>query len=62
MPFSDILVGKAFTLRFDNGGPVRDYRCKEMYKLQFRDQKDNVWHDVHYRAYEGDDNLAGSAT
>ena len=46
LPFSDILVGKAFTLRFDNGGPVRDYRCKEMYKLQFRDQKDNVWHDV----------------
>jgi hypothetical protein len=58
LPFSDILVGKEFTLRFDNGGPVRDYRIKEMYKLQFRDQKDNVWHDVDYRAYEGDDNLA----
>jgi hypothetical protein len=58
LPFSDILVGKEFTLRFDNGGPVRDYRIKEMYKLQFRDQKDSVWHDVDYRAYEGDDNLA----
>jgi hypothetical protein len=58
LPFSDILVGKAFTLRFDNGGPVRDYRIKEMNTLQFRDKKDNVWRDVDYRAYEGDDNLA----
>ena len=58
MPFSDILVGKTFTLRFDHGGPVRDYRVKEMFKLQFRDHKDNVWRDADYRAYEGDDNLA----
>jgi hypothetical protein len=58
LPFSDILVGKEFTLRFDNGGPVRGYRIKEMFKLQYRDQKDNVWHDADYRAYEGDDNLA----
>jgi hypothetical protein len=58
LPFSDILVGKEFTLRLDNGGPVRDYRIKEMFKLQYRDQKDNVWHDADYRAYEGDDNLA----
>jgi hypothetical protein len=58
LPFSDILVGKEFTLRFDNGGPVRDYRIKEMFKLQYRDHKDNVWHDADYRAYEGDDNLA----
>jgi len=58
LPFSDILVGKEFTLRFDNGGPVRDYRIKEMFKLQYRDHSDNVWHDADYRAYEGDDNLA----
>jgi hypothetical protein len=58
LPFSDILVGKEFTLRIDNGGPVRDYRIKEMFKLQYRDQNDNVWHDADYRAYEGDDNLA----
>jgi hypothetical protein len=58
MPFSDILVGKTFTLRFDHGGPVRDYRITEQFKLQFRDQKDNVWRDADYRAYEGDDNLA----
>jgi len=58
LPFSDILVGKEFTLRFDNGGPVRDYRIKEMFKLQYRDHSDNAWHDADYRAYEGDDNLA----
>jgi MoaF C-terminal domain/MoaF N-terminal domain len=58
LPFSGILVGKEFTLRFDNGGPVRDYRIKEMFKLQYRDHSDNVWHDTDYRAYEGDDNLA----
>jgi hypothetical protein len=58
LPFSDILVGREFTVRFDNGGPVRDYRIKEMNRLQFRDRKDNLWREVEYRAYEGDDNLA----
>jgi hypothetical protein len=58
LPFSDILVGKTFTLRFDNGGPVRDYKIADKFKLQYREQRDNVWHDADYRAYEGDDNLA----
>ncbi|TAJ95170.1 MAG: hypothetical protein EPO31_01990 [Gammaproteobacteria bacterium] len=58
MPFSDILVGKEFTLRFDHGGPVRDYQIAEKFKLKFRDRADNVWHEVDYRAYEGDANLA----
>ncbi len=58
LPFSDILVGKTFTLRFDNGGPVRDYRISDKFKLEFRDQRDNVWKQADYRAYEGDSNLA----
>jgi hypothetical protein len=58
LPFSDILVGREFTTRFDNGGPVRDYRVKDINTLQFRDRRENVWRDVEYRAYEGDDNLA----
>ncbi|MDX1563187.1 MAG: MoaF N-terminal domain-containing protein, partial [Gammaproteobacteria bacterium] len=58
MPFSDILVGKEFTIRLDHGGPVRDYRFRDMYMLQYRDHSDNVWRDADYRAYEGDDNLA----
>jgi hypothetical protein len=58
MPFSDILVGKTFTLRFDHGGPVRDYKITEKFKLQYRDHSDKVWREAAYRAYEGDDNLA----
>jgi hypothetical protein len=58
LPFSDILVGKEFTLRYDNGGPVREYKVGDKNKLQYRDQKENVWHEAEYRAYEGDDNLA----
>jgi hypothetical protein len=58
MPFSDILVGKTFTLRYDNGGPVRDYRIREKFRLEFRDQKDKVWRTAEYRCYEGDSNLA----
>ncbi len=34
MPFSDILVGKSFTVRLDHGGPVRDYRVTDKFKLQ----------------------------
>jgi hypothetical protein len=62
MPFSDILVGKTFTLRFDHGGPVREYRVKEKFKLEFRDLKDTTWHTADYRCYEGDSNLASSVT
>jgi hypothetical protein len=58
MPYSDILVGKEFTLRFDHGGPVRDYRFDDMYTLRYRDHADGVWHEATYRGYEGDDNLA----
>lgn len=58
MPFSEILVGKTFTLRFDHGGPVRDYKITEKFKLQYRDHSDNVWREADYRAYEGDTNLA----
>jgi hypothetical protein len=58
MPFSDILVGKEFTLRFDHAGPVRDYRINDKFKLQYRDHSENVWREADYRGYEGDDNLA----
>jgi hypothetical protein len=57
LPFSDILVGKTFTVRLDDG-PVRDYRVSDKFRLQFRDRRDNVWHEVEYRCYEGDTNLA----
>jgi hypothetical protein len=58
MPFSDILVGKEFTLRYDNGGPVRHYRFPEKYKLQYREHGESKWKEEPYRAYEADENLA----
>lgn len=58
MPFSDILVGKTFTVRLDHGGPVRDYRVTDKFRLQYRDHRENIWREVDYRAYEGDTNLA----
>lgn len=58
MPFSDILVGREFTVRLDHGGPVRDYRFSDMYTLEYRDHSENVWREAAYRGYEGADNLA----
>ena len=58
MQFSDILVGKEFTLRYDHGGPVRHYRIPEKYKLQYKEHGDSKWHEEPYRAYEADDKLA----
>ncbi len=58
LPFSDILVGKEFTLRYDKRRSGPDYKFKDMTTMQYRDHKDNKWVDAEYRAYEGDDNLA----
>jgi len=58
MPFSDILTGKKITLRYDNNGPVRHYEFSEKYKLKYKEEGENKWHEEPYRAYEGDDNLA----
>lgn len=58
MPFSDILVGKEFTLRYDRGGPVIHYKIGEKFKLKYREDKESTWHEVEYRAYEADDDLA----
>jgi hypothetical protein len=58
MPFSDILVGKEFTLRYDNGGPVWHYKFTEKFKLKYREDKETQWHEVDYRAYEADEKLA----
>jgi hypothetical protein len=58
MPYSDILVGKKFTLRYDHGGPVRQYEFPEIYTLRYKEEGEDKWHEEPYRAYEGDDNLA----
>jgi hypothetical protein len=57
MPFTDMLVGKEFILRYDNGGPVRHYKITEKYKLKYMEEGENKWHEEPYRAYEGDEKL-----
>lgn len=57
-PFSDILVGKEFTLRYDNGGPVWQYKFTEKFKLKYKEEKETQWHEADYRGYEADEKLA----
>ena len=57
MPFSDILEGKEFTLRYDRGGPVIHYKVEGKFKLKYREDKENTFHEVEYRAYEADHDL-----
>ncbi len=57
MPFTDLLVGKEFTLRYDKGGPVRHYRITEKYTLNYREDGESQWHEENYRAYEADEKL-----
>ncbi len=57
MPFTDMLVGKEFILRYDNGGPVRHYKITEKYKLKYMEEGESKWREEPYRAYEGDEKL-----
>jgi hypothetical protein len=56
-PFTDMLVGKEFTLRYDNGGPVWQYKFTEKFKLKYKEEKETQWHEEDYRAYEADEKL-----
>jgi hypothetical protein len=57
LPFSDLLVGKEFTLRYDYEGPVWDYKVLDMYNLQWRKHGDAQWQKETYRAFEADERL-----
>ncbi len=57
MPFTDMLVGKEFTLRYDNGGPVWHYKITENLKLKYREDGQSKWNEEDYRAYEADEKL-----
>ena len=57
LPFTNKLVGKEFTLRYDRGGPVRHYRFQEQYKLSYRNDGETRWQEADYRAFEGDTDL-----
>jgi hypothetical protein len=56
LPFSDLLVGKEFTLRYDYG-PAWEYKIKDLYNLQWRVEGESRWQDETYRAFEADEKL-----
>ena len=57
LPLSDLLVGKELTVRYDDGGPVWEYRFDDMKNLRWRNEGEKEWHQEAYRAFESDDDL-----
>jgi hypothetical protein len=57
LPFSDLLVGKEFTLRYDNEGPGWNYRILDLYNLEWRTEGQTQWQKETYRAFEADEKL-----
>ncbi len=52
LPPSDFLVGKELTVRYDNGGPVWNYRFDELKKLRWGREGEGEWHEEIYEAFE----------
>jgi hypothetical protein len=57
LPFSDLLVGKEFTVRYDNEGPGWNYKVLDLYNLQWRKEGETQWQKETYRAFEADEKL-----
>lgn len=51
LPASDYLVGKVFTLRYDNG-PVIEYRIDDIQTLRWRREGERAWTEERYEAWE----------
>jgi hypothetical protein len=56
LPLSGLLIGKEFTLRYDDG-PVYNYKVIDLYNLQWRNEGESQWHKETYRAFEADEKL-----
>jgi hypothetical protein len=56
-PLSNLLAGKEFTLRYDNDGPVWEYKVLDKKNLQWRNKGESQWHKETYRAFEADEKL-----
>jgi hypothetical protein len=56
-PLSELLIGRAFTLRYDNEGPVWEYEVEGKKTLRWRNRDDNQWREETYRAFEVDEKL-----
>ncbi|MBN2418282.1 MAG: MoaF N-terminal domain-containing protein [Deltaproteobacteria bacterium] len=56
LPYSELLAGKKFTLRYDHG-PVYNYRVTDGYNLEWKKEGDSKWQNETYRAFEVDEKL-----
>jgi len=56
-PLSKLLVGKEFTLRYDNEAPCWEYKVIDKKNLQWRKRGETEWHKETYRAFEVDEKL-----
>ena len=56
-PLSNLLVGREFTLRYDNEGPVWEYRVVDTKTLHWRNKNEPQWHQETYRAFAADEKL-----
>ena len=56
IPYTDLLVGKEFTLKYDHG-PVYNYKVIDKSSLKWKKEGDSKWQKEVYRGFEVDDNL-----
>jgi hypothetical protein len=56
-PLSELLVGRQFTLRYDNEGPVWEYKVDGKKMLRWRIEGETEWRTESYRAFEFDEKL-----
>jgi hypothetical protein len=56
LPLSDFLVGKEFTVRYDNG-VAWNYSVAGNKQLRWRKEGEAQWHEEAYRAFEADEAL-----
>ena len=56
MALTDFLVGKKFTVRYDDGS-AWNYRFDELRKLHWRKEREPQWHEEVYEAFEPDKEL-----
>lgn len=52
LPSSNYLVGKQFTLRFEDGGPTLSYRFDDPHKLHWQRDGESQWREEVYQAWE----------
>jgi hypothetical protein len=57
LPLSEFLAGKELTVRYDDGGPVWNYRFDDMKRLHWRREGEAQWHAEVYRAFEPDEDM-----